>query len=44
VVNYESQYFLPQRAGLTFLIDTLMFTEDQATIMSQIPHDLIVVE
>jgi Xaa-Pro aminopeptidase len=44
VVNYESQYFLPQQAGLTFLIDTLMFSEDQARIMSQIPHDLIVVE
>ena len=44
VVNYESQYFLPQQAGLTFLIDTLMFSEDQARIMSQIPHNLIVVE
>ncbi len=43
VVNYESQYFLPQRAGLSLLIDTLMFTEDEARILSAIPHELVVV-
>jgi Xaa-Pro dipeptidase len=43
VVNYESQYFLPQSAGLTLLIDTLMFTEDDARILSEVPRELIVV-
>lgn len=42
VVNYESQYFLPQGAGLSLLIDTLMFTGEDARIMSTIPREIAI--
>lgn len=42
-VNYESQFFLPQDAGLSLLIDTLLFSDSDARLGSRIPHDLIVV-
>jgi Xaa-Pro dipeptidase len=44
VVNYESQVFLPRMAGMSLLIDSIMFTEDDAGLMSDFPRDLIVVE
>ena len=44
VVNFESQVFLPRLAGMSLLIDTIMFTERDAGLMSRIPHDLIVIE
>jgi Xaa-Pro dipeptidase len=44
VVNYESQVFLPRLAGLSLLIDSIMFTEQDAGIMSTLSQDLIVIE
>jgi Xaa-Pro dipeptidase len=44
VVNYESQLYLPRMAGMSLLIDSIMFTETDAGIMSTFPHDLIVIE
>jgi Xaa-Pro dipeptidase len=44
VVNYESQVFLPRMAGMSLLIDSIMFTEEDAGLMTDFPRDLIVVE
>jgi Xaa-Pro dipeptidase len=44
VVNYESQFYLPHRAGQSSLIDTLIFTEEEARILGKTPRELIVIE
>ncbi len=44
VVNYESDFFLPQMAGLSLIIDTMMFTETGAELTQSAPHEVIVIE
>ncbi len=44
VVNYESNFYLPQRAGVSMLINTVAFTETQAKLLSEIASDLVVVD
>ena len=44
VVNYESDFFLPQVAGLSLIIDTMAFTDTSAEILHGESQDLIVIE
>jgi Xaa-Pro aminopeptidase len=44
VVNYESNFYLPEAAGVSLLIDSVIFREDGAHMPSRVPHDLIVIE
>jgi Xaa-Pro aminopeptidase len=43
-VNYESVFYGPAMAGLTYLIETILFAEDGARIASRLPRGLTVVE
>lgn len=43
-VNFESVFFGPRLAGLTYLIDTLIFKDDTAELASRLPRGLTVVE
>ncbi|MBN1678007.1 MAG: aminopeptidase P family protein [Candidatus Thermoplasmatota archaeon] len=43
VVNYESNFYLPKRAGLSLLINTLIFDTSKAQVMGRLPNELIVV-
>jgi hypothetical protein len=43
-VNYESVFYGPAMAGLTYLIETLIFKEDEAYIASRLPRGLTVIE
>ena len=43
-VNYESVFYGPRMAGLTYLIDTLIFKQDTAELASRMPRGLTVVE
>ena len=42
VVNYESNFFLPKKAGASLLINTLVFRKNSASMVGGIPNDLIV--
>ncbi len=44
VVNFESMFYLPERAGMAWLINTIMFTETGARLLSEMPNELIVIE
>ena len=44
VVNYENQFVLPRHVGTFFMIETIMFGQGEARLMSSVPHDLIVIE
>lgn len=44
VFNYETAFYLPERAGLSTIIDTIAIGEESAEILSDIPPDLIVIE
>jgi hypothetical protein len=42
VVNYESNFYLPDNAGMAVLIDTMIFKKSGARILgSNIPFDVI---
>jgi Xaa-Pro dipeptidase len=43
VSTFESNFHLPERAGLAMQISTMMFTNDSAAFLHQTPPDLIVV-
>lgn len=43
VVNYESNFYLPDGAGLSLLINTLAFDKAKAHVMGGLPNELIVV-
>ncbi len=43
VVNYESDFFLPQSAGLSLIIDTMAFSATGAELLHTAPRDLIVI-
>lgn len=42
VVNYESNFYLPNRSGLSLLINTLVFDSSKAHVMGELPNELIV--
>lgn len=44
VVNFESQFFSPRMTGITYYIDTLLFTADRAYRPIAAPTELIVLE
>lgn len=43
VVNFEGNFYLPKNAGCSAIINTLAFSEADATVLSQIPNGLIVI-
>lgn len=43
-VNYENQFFMPGHVGQYFTIDSFLFEEDQAHMLSDQPFEPIVVE
>jgi len=43
VVNYESNFYLPHKAGASLLINTIVFKKDSAEILGRIPNNLIVI-
>ncbi len=43
VVNYESNFYLPKKAGLSLLVNTLVFDRSKAHVMGTIPNEIIVV-
>lgn len=43
VVNYESNFFLPHKAGASLLINTIVFRSRQAKILGRIENNTIVV-
>jgi Xaa-Pro aminopeptidase len=42
VGNYEANFYLPESAGLSCLIDTMIFEEDNAEFIHDIPRELFV--
>lgn len=44
VVNFESMFYLPERAGMAWLINTIIFTATGARLLSEMPNELIVIE
>jgi Xaa-Pro dipeptidase len=44
VVNYESNFYLPHKAGVSYQINTFVFTEKEAKILGNLPNDMIVIE
>ena len=44
VVNYESDFFLPHESGLSLIIDTIAFFDDDARILHSMPQELQVVD
>lgn len=43
-VNYENQFFMPAHQGQYFTIDSFLFEEDKAHMLSDQPFELIVIE
>ncbi len=43
-VNFESQFFSPRMAGITYYIDTLLFKEDGAGLPIRYPRQLTVID
>jgi Xaa-Pro dipeptidase len=43
VVNHESQYYLPNLAGFSILVDTIRVREHDAGFVSKFPHELAIV-
>jgi Xaa-Pro aminopeptidase len=44
VVNFEANFYLPNRAGICFCINTLMFEEHRAGFIGETPARLTVIE
>ena len=43
VVNIECDFFLPKMAGLSLIIDTLVFEEADAALAHSVPQSLLIV-
>jgi Xaa-Pro dipeptidase len=43
-VNFESQFFSPRMAGITYYICTLLFKEDVALLPVKAPRQLVVID
>src|SRR5690606_37612013 len=39
-INYENQFFYPRQTGMYFMIESLLFKENGASILSKFPNDL----
>jgi Xaa-Pro dipeptidase len=44
VTNFEGNFYLPEQAGVSMQIDTLVFTSESAEVLLGVSPDLIVVE
>ncbi len=44
VINYESDFYLPCGAGMTLLIDTLIFEDGKAEYLHRTPQELCVID
>lgn len=44
VVNFESMFYLPENAGMAWMINTIMYTQEEARLLSEVPSELIVIE
>ena len=44
VVNFESQFFAPRMAGITYYVDTLMFRADTALRPLSFKPELVIVD
>ena len=44
VGNYEANFYLPQEAGLSAMIDTMIVADEDAKFQSTIPAELIIIE
>jgi Xaa-Pro dipeptidase len=42
VGNYESQFFLPEGAGASVLIDTMLFDEHRAELLHRVPREILI--
>ena len=43
-VNYENQFFLPRQVGMYFMIETLVFVEEHAKLLSEVPYELHIID
>jgi Xaa-Pro dipeptidase len=43
VINYENQFYLPDRVGHYFQIDSIMFTATEAKFLTNLPGEIVVV-
>lgn len=43
VVNHESQFYLPNLAGFSIVVDTIRVREKDAGFVSNFPHELVIV-
>lgn len=43
VVNHEAQFYLPNLAGFSILVDTIRVREDDASFVSKFPRELVIV-
>ena len=43
-INYENQFFYPRQTGMYFMIESLLFKENGASIVSKFPNDLNVID
>jgi Xaa-Pro aminopeptidase len=44
IVNFESQFYAPRMSGITYYIDTLLFTQDSATRPLTFAPELVVLD
>jgi Xaa-Pro aminopeptidase len=44
VSNYEANFYLPNAAGLSCMIDTMIFEQDQASFIQEVPCKLFVAD
>lgn len=42
VSNFEANFYLPREAGLSCMIDTMVFAEDSASFIHEVPCELVV--
>lgn len=43
-INYENQFFMPSHQGQYFTIDSFLFEEEKASMLSEQPFELIVID
>ncbi len=44
VVNFESMFYLPENAGVSWLINSIMYKQTEAKLLSEIPSELVEIE
>ncbi len=43
-VNCETQFFLPRHLGMYFTIESMLFKEDEAKLLSKTPYELTIID